>query len=242
MRLDENSAYGPRLSLGLKKWLLNLNRTLDSIKSDVHFSNDFGFWYDRSIYSSSSFLTKLEIMVLFLEDRRFFVHKGFELRSVLRVARRLLLRGRLGGMSTIDQQIVRISTKRYERTFSRKFREVLLAYLCNFHLSKKQMLDYYLHNAYMGYYLEGCEDASQALFNAPASDLTWEQAALIASLYALPFPKSAWQKYSSFPNFPVSDPHELLDIVADAAPRWTIRVRARMMHAARHQGFRPKSL
>lgn len=242
MRLGESSAYRPRLSLGFKRWLLNLNRALDSIKSDVNFNSDFGFCYDRSIFSSSSFLTKLEIMVLFLEDRRFFVHKGFELRSILRVARRFIRRGRIGGMSTIDQQIVRISSNRKERIFSRKAREVLLAYLSNYHLSKKQMLNYYLHNAYMGYLIEGCEDAAQMAFAVPASELTWDQAALVASLYALPFPKAAWETYTADPRYPVTDPNELLGITADIAPRWTNRVRARMNHALKHQDFRPKSL
>jgi membrane carboxypeptidase/penicillin-binding protein len=242
MRLGENSAYRPRLSIGFKKWLLDLNRTVDSIKNNVAINNDYGFWFDRSISSNSDFLTKLEIMVLFLEDRRFFIHKGFEFRAALRVLRRFLRRGKIGGMSTLDQQIVRISTRRRERTIARKVREILLAYLCNFHISKKQMLDYYLHNAYMGYGIEGCEDASQAVFGRIEADLSWEQAALIASLYALPFPKAAWDSYSSHPDYPMNDPEAILDITITNSDRWTKRIRARMKHALKNQDFRPKSL
>jgi hypothetical protein len=242
MRIGDQSTFRPRLSIGLKRLLLDLNVSLDSIKSDVLFNRDYGFYFDHSIYPSSSELTRLEVMVLYLEDRRFFVHHGFELRSILRVLRRFLRSGKIGGMSTIDQQVVRISTKRSARSIRRKLREIVLAYLCNFHLSKKEIFDYYLHNAYLGYRIEGCEIAAQKIFGCRAAELTWEQAAMIASLYPLPFPKVAWERYRSDPKYPISDPLEILSICCASTDRWSRRVSARMGHALRHQDFKPKSL
>lgn len=242
MRLGEHSTFQPRLSIGFKKLLLNLNISLDSIKEDIVFNREYGFYFDHSIYPSSDQLTKLEILILYLEDRRFFVHRGFEFRSLLRLLRRFIRRGKIGGMSTIDQQVVRISTKRSERSLRRKLREVALAYLCNFHLSKKEIFDYYLHNAYLGYRIEGCEIAAQRIFGCGAAYLNWEQAALIASLYPLPFPKSAWEAYNSLAQYPLSDPYEILSVCSPSADRWSRRVAARMRHALKHQDFRPKSL
>lgn len=242
MKIGNESAYRPRLSIGFKRMLLEMNQSLDSIKSDVQFNRDYGFYFDHSIYASSDSLTRLEIMVLFLEDRRFFLHRGFELRSVLRLLRRFVRRGKLGGMSTIDQQIVRISTRRNERTVGRKLREIVLAWLCNFHLSKKEMLDYYLHNAYLGYRIEGCEVAAQKIFKRSAEELSWDQAAFVASLFALPFPKAVWAAYSAQAAYPFSEPEELLSFAEHISDRWAKRVRGRMRHAAGNQGFRPKSL
>ncbi|MBN8632570.1 MAG: transglycosylase domain-containing protein [Rhodobacterales bacterium] len=242
MRIGDHSTYRPRLSFGVKKLLLELNVSLDSIKSDVSFNRDYGFYFDHSIYPSSKELTNLEVLVLYLEDRRFFVHRGFELRSLLRALRRFLRRGKIGGMSTIDQQVVRISSKRSERSIRRKLREITLAYLCNFHLSKKEIFDYYLHNSYLGYRIEGCEIAAQKIFGSSASDLTWEQAAFVASLYPLPFPKAAWETYSSDLGYPMSDPLDVLTLCSGPAERWSKRVAARMRHALKHQDFRPKSL
>lgn len=242
MRISDNSALRPRMNFGVKKTLLELNVSLDSIKSDILFNRDYGFFFNHSILPTSKRLTKIELLVLFLEDRRFFVHHGFELRSLLRVFRRFLRRGKIGGMSTIDQQVVRISTKRYERSLRRKVREVFLAYLCNFHVSKKEILDYYIHNAYLGHRIEGCEIAAQKIFGCDAQNLSWEQAAFIASLYPLPFPKSAWESYYSNPRYPSEDPMEVLDICALTAERWSKRIAARMHHALENQDFRPKSL
>lgn len=242
MRIGEHSTFRPRLSIGIKRLLLSLNTALDSIKEDVVFNREYGFYFNHSIYPSSDQLTELEILVLFLEDRRFFVHRGFEFRSLLRLLRRFLRRGKIGGMSTIDQQVVRISTKRSERSLRRKLREVSLAYLCNFHLSKKEILDYYLHNAYLGYRIEGCEIAAQKIFGCGASQLNWEQAALIASLYPLPFPKAAWEAYNSHPQYPMSDPYEILSVCSTSADRWSRRISARMKHALKYQDFRPNSL
>jgi len=67
-------------------------------------------------------LTKLEKMVLLLEDRRFFEHAGVDWLSVIRETQRLLTRKRHGGASTIDMQLFRTISDRYERTIRRKVR------------------------------------------------------------------------------------------------------------------------
>lgn len=242
MKIDERRILRPKLGVGFKRFLLNLNRTLDAVKSDVNFNFTYGFYFNHSIHPNSPVLSKVEILTLLLEDRRFFLHSGFEFRSFLRVVRRFIRTGHIGGMSTIDQQVVRISTRRYERSLGRKLREILLAFLCNFHLSKKMILDYYIHNAYLGYKIEGCEIAANKIFKKSAADLGWDQAAFIASLFPLPFPKAAWDFYSADPRYPCNDPNEILEIVSKVSERWVNRVRSRMEFALANQGFKPKSL
>src|SRR5260221_147519 len=70
-------------------------------------------------------LDVLEIMVLISEDRRFFRHHGFDLKSVAREVFRLLTFRRHGGASTIDMQLIRTITGYRKRTISRKLYEIL---------------------------------------------------------------------------------------------------------------------
>ncbi len=242
MRIKTKHLYAPKSIFGVKRVLLALNRDLDHVKRDINFNGDFGFAISHSISKHNATLTNVEVATLFLEDRRFFSHSGFEFISLLRTLKRYLLRGSFGGMSTIDQQVVRVSLDRYERTFYRKINEIALAIFLNSHVSKRNIFDYYLHNAYTGYKMEGCEIAARKVFHTPASKLTKNQAAFIASLFPLPFPRSVWEVYSIDPNYPFSDPLKIIELGKSCAPRWASRVGYRMNIALTAYDRMPNSL
>lgn len=82
--------------------------------------------------------------VLLVEDRRFFNHKGIDVRAIMRALYRTLLCGRLEGGSTIEQQYVRMVTNRKEITLKRKMREWMLATKLSDTCSKLQILNSYL--------------------------------------------------------------------------------------------------
>ena len=69
-------------------------------------------------------LSSLEVMVLILEDRRFFQHHGVDFISCVRELSRALLLKSHGGASTIDMQLVRTATGYRERTLRRKLYEI----------------------------------------------------------------------------------------------------------------------
>ncbi|RGP37323.1 biosynthetic peptidoglycan transglycosylase [Pseudotabrizicola alkalilacus] len=240
MRISDRNKFAPRASISIKRFLLGLNRDLDQLKHNISINSDLGFSHSIDTYHTE--LTRLELTILYLEDRRFFSHSGIELRALARGAKRFIKKGAIGGISTIDQQIVRISTRRSDRTFSRKLKELILAYLINYHKSKREILSYYIHNAYLGHHMEGCEIASQKCFLLPATHLDSHQSSFIACLFPLPFPKSVWEEYYNSPHYPSRDPDLILDIGQKIAPRWAGRVRFRMKVAAKAQAFKPKSL
>lgn len=143
-------------------------------------------------------LTKLEKMVLLLEDRRFFEHAGVDWFSVVREVQRLLVRKRHGGASTIDMQLFRTVSDRYERTMRRKVREWFGTALLQRKFTKLEILRIYLGVAYFGTGLRGVLEAAKALFPdviAPYAwqledeDLTLDQAAQIAALLVYPKPR-----------------------------------------------------
>ena len=242
MRIPPSKIHEPSIHLGLKKFLLTLNRDLDTIKDAVDFNRDNGFYFNHSLQLKSEAVSNLEIAILYLEDRRFYRHKGFEVRSIPRALNRLVRRGKINGISTIDQQIVRIATRRFERSFARKAREIILACILNLHLSKRSLFDYYVHNAYLGYRMQGCEVASRKIFGLRACELDENQASFIASLFPLPFPKAVYQKYINSGLHPLADPDDLIAFAENIAPHWSRRMKYRLQIAQQAYDFKFRSL
>jgi len=143
-----------------------------------------------AIYTSrDARLSELEKLVIVLEDRRFFSHQGYDLRSIAREIWKALTFRRNGGASTIDIQLFRTISNRYERTLRRKLREAVGARALQKKCSKIQILRVYLQEAYFGTGLTGSDAASQALFAKQSSQLTTEEASQIAALLVYPKPR-----------------------------------------------------
>ena len=142
-------------------------------------------------------LSIVEIMVLISEDRRFFQHRGFDVRSMFRELLRLLTFRRHGGASTIDMQLVRTITGYRERTLRRKLYEIFLAWLIQFRFNKFEILRSYLDRAFYGSHLKGIRAASRKMFAKYPDALSIEEAAEIASMLVYPRPLSpttAWER------------------------------------------------
>jgi len=116
------------------------------------------------------------------EDHRHEHHKGFDLRAICRAIWRWLAYNRHEGASTIEQQIVRVITNRFERTLSRKVRELLLATLLSEALPKAAMPGFYLSIGYYGWRMNGFQQACQRLGLCPESISLDTAAALVARL------------------------------------------------------------
>ncbi|HEM4924554.1 TPA: penicillin-binding protein [Streptococcus suis] len=121
----------------------------------------------------------LENAVIATEDRSFYKNSGINYQRTILAA---LTLGRSGGGSTITQQLAKNAFLTQDQTISRKAREFFLALEINKKYSKQEILTMYLNNAYFGNGVWGVEDASQKYFGIPASDLTLEQAAVIAGM------------------------------------------------------------
>ncbi len=111
-------------------------------------------------------LSTFEKMIILLEDKRFLDHFGFDLRSIIREIVRWGCRRRHGGASTIDMQLFRTASDRYERTFRRKIRELIGVVILQRKFTKIQILRIYLRIAYFGTGIKGASDAAKAIFPA----------------------------------------------------------------------------
>lgn len=225
----------------IRACLISLNKDLDKAVEDVRFHYRLAREYSPYwMFSDGESVTPIEKCVLYMEDRRFYRHCGVSARSLIRGIFRPLLKKRLGAVSTIDQQVVRLAVGRNERSFSRKARELILAISLNAHVSKAEILTYYLDRAYCGYRMRGVNSASEDIFEVSPSNLGREGAAFITCLLTLPMPKAVYNAVKSGDlNFKQSV-ETALDRSILVAPRWSRRVRWRYNLALEFTFFSPK--
>jgi len=144
----------------------------------------------RSKESNSSDLPRnLLTMLVLAEDHRFFSHGGFDLIAFVRAAIKTLS-GEVQGGSTIEQQLVRVITGRYERTLSRKLLEICLATTLEKQLSKSEIANLYLSIAYYGWRMTNLERATKFRRMNLAS-LSDSEAAILVALIKYPAPKAS---------------------------------------------------
>jgi membrane peptidoglycan carboxypeptidase len=93
------------------------------------------------------------------EDHRHFHHRGVDIVALGRAAWCCIFKSSLQGGSTIEQQLVRTITGRYERTLRRKIREVFLATFVESVIPKEEVVPIYLSIAYFGARMNGLEQA-----------------------------------------------------------------------------------
>jgi penicillin-binding protein 1A len=122
-----------------------------------------------------------------VEDRRFFEHKGVDLRRVMGAFLKNVEEGEIvQGGSTITQQVVKNLVLSPERSVSRKIKEAILAYRMEKNLSKEEILYIYLNHIYLGDGTYGIEAASKNYFSKSARDLNIAEAAFLAGLPKAP--------------------------------------------------------
>ncbi|RDE07182.1 transglycosylase domain-containing protein [Sphingomonas aracearum] len=124
---------------------------------------------------------------LAIEDRRFRSHWGVDPRGVARaVFHNVSSDGRSQGASTITQQLAKNAFLDSDRTYTRKLREVLIAFWLEAWLSKDQILSRYLSNVYFGDNVYGLTAAAKHYFDRTPQRLSVAQAAMLAGLVKAP--------------------------------------------------------
>jgi len=129
---------------------------------------------------------------LAIEDRRFDEHWGIDPRGLARAA----WTGH-GGGSTITQQLAKFTFLTPEQTLTRKAREMLIAFWLEAWLTKDQILERYLSNAYFGDNVYGLRAASLHYFYRKPENLTLAQAAMLAGLVQAPSRLNPVHHYAS---------------------------------------------
>ena len=149
----------------------------------VEIGPSFGEWLDYDEIPVN--MTNAMVAV---EDKRFHSHFGVD---PVRLTGALIegvtgSRARLGGTSTITQQLARNLFLNNNRSLDRKAREAVLALALEWNFSKEEILELYLNKVYFGGGAYGIDSASRKFFSHPANELSVEEAAIIAGLVKAP--------------------------------------------------------
>ena len=125
--------------------------------------------------------------VLSAEDDRFYQHGGIDWIGVVRAGlTNLIAMQKSQGASTITMQVARNFYLSSEKTWSRKFYELLLTFKIEASLSKNQILELYLNQIYLGHRAYGFAAASRVYLGKELSEITAADAALLAGIPKAP--------------------------------------------------------
>jgi penicillin-binding protein 1A len=125
--------------------------------------------------------------ILAAEDERFYEHGGVDYIGVLRAAiSNFTSGGAKQGASTITMQVARNFFLTKEKTFSRKFNEMMLAFKIEHNLSKDEILELYINQIYLGQRAYGFSTAAQIYFGKPLDQLSVSEMAMLAGLPKAP--------------------------------------------------------
>jgi len=121
------------------------------------------------------------------EDDGFFEHSGIDYKGLARAVFDLVTTGRKkSGGSTITMQVAKNYYLSSEKTFTRKFTEILLALKIEQALTKEEILELYVNKIYLGKRAYGIEAAAQVYYGKSIKELNLAQLAMIAGLPQAP--------------------------------------------------------
>ncbi len=125
--------------------------------------------------------------ILSTEDRRFYEHRGVDIRGTIRAFFVNLRSGEVvEGGSTITQQLARNLFLSMEQTYTRKIKEALVAIWLEGRYTKDQILSLYLNRIYLGAGAYGIESAARTYFGKSAREVTLAEAVMLAGLPKAP--------------------------------------------------------
>ncbi len=159
-----------------------ITRVYDRNDAPVH-----EFYTQRRIWvPEEKFPELLKQAVFAIEDRSFLSHWGVDLTAYPSAILPALLGRRARGASTLTQQLAKNLFLTPERSLRRKVREVLVALQIERTYTKKEILEFYFNQVYLGAGAYGFAAAAERYFGKPLDSLAVEQYALLAGLLQRP--------------------------------------------------------
>ena len=139
-----------------------------------------GFWDPPAVLPE-----RIVACLLAVEDKRYYEHFGVDFRSLLRALVNNLSGRPRQGASTIAMQVARLQ-RPGKRTLWRKACEMGTAVWINQKYGHEKVLRHYLKIVPQGNRIHGVAYAARRYFQKPLADLSWAEAAVLASLPRAP--------------------------------------------------------
>jgi membrane peptidoglycan carboxypeptidase len=120
------------------------------------------------------------------EDKKFYSHRGFDIRRIIRATHHNLIHQDVQSASTITQQLAKNVFLTPERTMTRKLKEAIITMRIEANFDKKQILELYFNTISYGGNTQGVESAAQKYFGKSVSELSKKESIFLASLPVAP--------------------------------------------------------
>ena len=125
--------------------------------------------------------------ILAAEDHGFYEHYGVDFLGIVRAAwHNFRTKSASQGASTITMQVARNYFLSPEKTYTRKFKEALLAFKLERELTKDQILELYVNKIFMGHRAYGFAAAAQIYYGKTLDELGLAEMAMLAGLPKAP--------------------------------------------------------
>lgn len=128
-------------------------------------------------------------MVVIAEDCNFYRHNGIDFEGILMAVEKNLKIGNMKyyGGSTISQQVARTMFLLPEKSFFRKYLELIITFEMELILGKDRIIELYLNYAEWGKGIFGISSASKYFFKKSLHSLSFEETARLVAI--LPNPR-----------------------------------------------------
>ena len=153
--------------------------------------------------------------LLVMEDKEFYDHSGFSIKSTIRaIIVDLITLSYKQGASTLTQQLARSMYDKItweDRSIIRKMKELITAFNIEQTYTKSEILELYLNSVFLGHGRYGVQSASQLYFDKNISELNLDESAMLVGM--LPAPNL----YSPFRNIDLANKRKslVLDIMKE---------------------------
>lgn len=191
------------LSTALVTYLFYLSRDLPSIRQLQDFSPAVAtkiisrdgkviaelFTQKRVLIPFSQMPLDVRQALIAVEDSRFYDHWGVSMRDFARaVVVNVASLSYAEGFSSITQQLARnlYDTIGFQKTITRKLKEMLTAIQIERTYTKNEVMEMYLNSIYFGHGTYGIQAAAKEFFSIEARDLNLEQSAMLISVLPSP--------------------------------------------------------
>jgi penicillin-binding protein 2A len=125
--------------------------------------------------------------VISTEDQRFYKHDGINYFAIAKAFVQNTMSGDIvAGGSTLTQQLAKNAFLSQERTYTRKFKELILTKRMEQIYSKDEIMERYLNQIYFGEGAWGIQRAAQTYFGKDVSELSLSESAMLAGLIKAP--------------------------------------------------------
>ncbi|MCX5592308.1 penicillin-binding protein 1A [Alcaligenes endophyticus] len=150
----------------------------------------------RNVLRSDEIPDVMKSAILAAEDDRFYQHSGIDWMGVGRAAlANLTHMSKTQGASTITMQVARNFYLSSDKTYTRKFYELMLTFKIEATLSKEQILELYMNQIFLGHRAYGFAAASRTYLGKELADVTIAEAAILAGIPKAP------SRYNPIANF-----------------------------------------